>query len=260
MVAIEFRQDQLEVVVSSDRKTMGSRAAKEVGALIKTLLASRQTINMMFAAAPSQSEFLDELLHMEGIDWSRINGFHLDEYVGLEPGRTERFEHFLRTNVFERASFKNVYYIDAAELHGEGVVERYSKLLREHPIDIACIGIGENGHIAFNDPPVADFADTHNFKVVELDDKCRTQQVNDGCFPHFDAVPTHAYTVTVPGIMSAQYIACIVPSKNKSEAVKNTLLGPIDTSCPASVLRTHQRATLYLDRDAASLVLDADHL
>lgn len=256
MVVQEFYQDQLEVVVCRDREAMGSTAAAEVGALIKRLLEERTYINMMFAAAPSQSEFLEELLQMEGIDWARINGFHLDEYVGLEATRLEKFAHFLRKNVFEKQPFKKVYYIDAGTLEGEDIVERYSSLLREHPIDIACIGIGENGHIAFNDPPVADFVDTQNFKVVELDEDCRIQQVNDGCFPHFDDVPTKAYTVTVPGILSAQYIYCIVPSKSKSEAAKNTLLGPIATTCPASVLRTHQRTKLYLDRDSASLVLD----
>lgn len=259
MVLQEFFQHQLEVVVCRDRKAMGSTAAAEVGALIKRLLGERTNINMMFAAAPSQSEFLEELLQMEGIDWSRINGFHLDEYVGLEAMRPEKFEHFLRKHVFEKAPFKTVHYIDDASLEDEDIVARYSNLLKENPIDIACIGIGENGHIAFNDPPVADFVDTKNFKVVELDEACRIQQVNDGCFPDFDAVPTRAYTVTVPGILSAQYIYCIVPSKNKREAVKNTLLGPIATACPASVLRTHQRTKLYLDQDAAALVLEAYH-
>lgn len=252
----EFYQDQLQVGIYPDRQTMGYVAAQEAGHRIMDLLETRQILNMMFAAAPSQSEFLDELVQMEGIDWSRINGFHLDEYVGLDPMRPQRFDHFLRSHVFDRAPFKEVYYIDDVTLQGEGVVDRYSKLLREHPIDIACIGIGENGHIAFNDPHVADFVDPRNIKVVDLDERCRTQQVNDGCFPHFDDVPTRAYTVTVPGILSAQHIYCIVPSKNKSEAVKNTLLGPIETACPASVLRSHQRAKLYLDRDAASLVLD----
>ncbi len=253
---LEFFQDQLEVVLCRDRQTMGSMAAAEVGALIKRLLGERTYINMMFAAAPSQGEFLDELLQMEGIDWQRIRGFHLDEYVGLKATRPEKFEHFLRKNVFEKRPFKEVYYIDAGALEGEDIVARYANLLREHPIDIACIGIGENGHIAFNDPPVANFVDTKNFKIVELDEACRIQQVNDGCFPHFDDVPTRAYTVTVPGILSAQYIYCIVPSKNKAQAVKDTLLGPIATACPASVLRTHQRTKLYLDLDAASLILD----
>ena len=252
----EFSKDQLAVTVCRDRKSMGSVAAAEVGARIRQLLANRQSLNMMFAAAPSQNEFLAELLQSEGIDWSRINGFHLDEYMGLDAARPQRFDRFLRTHVFDQASFKQVHYIDHASLSGDEVVERYSNLLKEYPIDIACIGIGENGHIAFNDPHVADFADPYNFKVVDLDDLCRTQQVNDGCFPTFDDVPPRAYTVTIPGIMAAQYIYCIVPAKNKSQAVKDTLLGPIDPRCPASVLRSHQRAKLYLDREAASLVLD----
>ena len=256
MVVLEFCQDQLEVAVCPNREAMGCTAAAEVGALIQRLLETRQYINMMFAAAPSQSEFLEELLQMEGIDWSRVNGFHLDEYVGLDKTHPQRFAAFLGNHIFDKAPFNKVYYIEDTDLKGDGVVSRYSNLLREHPIDIACIGIGENGHIAFNDPHVADFADPHNFKIVDLDDRCRTQQVNDGCFPNFDAVPTRAYTVTVPGIMSARYIYCIVPSKNKSEAVKATLRGPIESSCPASKLRSHQRAKLYLDMEAASLILD----
>lgn len=254
MIVREFHQDQLEVFVCRDRKSMGSQAAQEVGALMRSLLAERQSLNMMFAAAPSQSEFLDELLQMEGIDWSRINGFHLDEYVGLDPQAPERFEHFLREQIFSRVPFKEVYYIDQVGLSDNEVVERYAKLLKDHPIDLACIGIGENGHIAFNDPPVANFVDTQNFRVVELDDACRTQQVNDGCFPTFDDVPKTAFTVTVPAIMSAQYIFCMVPAKNKSQAVRDALQGPIITACPASILRTHQRTKLYLDTESASLL------
>lgn len=256
MVVREFFQDQLEVAICNDRKAMGSTAARDVGAVIRRLLETRKHVNMMFAAAPSQSEFLEELLQTEGIDWSRINGFHLDEYVGLEKTHPQRFAAFLGSHIFDKVPFGQVYYIGDTDLQGDGVVCRYSNLLKENPIDIACIGIGENGHIAFNDPHVADFVDPSNFKIVDLDEQCRTQQVNDGCFPNFDAVPTKAYTVTVPGIMSAQYIYCIVPSKSKSEAVKDALRGPIDTSCPASVLRSHQRAKLYLDREAASLILD----
>lgn len=253
---LKFCQDQLEVAICRNRRDMGLTAAAEAGALIRRLLESRQHINMMFAAAPSQSEFLEELLTMEGIDWSRINAFHLDEYVGLEKSSPRRFAAFLRKHIFDKVPFNKVYYIDDTDLQGDSVVSRYSNLLREYPIDVACIGIGENGHIAFNDPHVADFADPHNFKIVDLDDRCRTQQVNDGCFPSFDEVPAKAYTVTVPGIMSAQYIFCMVPSRSKSEAVKSTLRGPIDPSCPASILRSHQRAKLYLDLEAASLILD----
>ena len=256
MVVQEFCQDQLEVAICRDRKAMGFNAAADVGAVVRRLLKIRKHVNMMFAAAPSQIEFLGELLQVDGIDWSRVNGFHLDEYVGLDKTHPQRFATFLGSHIFDKVSFYKVYYIDDTDLQGDGVVCRYSNLLREHPIDIACIGIGENGHIAFNDPHVTNFADPCNFKIVDLDDQCRTQQVNDGCFPNFDAVPTKAYTVTVPGIMSAQYIYCIVPSKSKSEAVKNTLRGPIETSCPASVLRTHQRTKLYLDREAASLIFD----
>lgn len=256
MMAKTFFQDQLEVSVFGNRVTMGYHAAEEAASVIRTLLAGQRYLNMLFAAAPSQSEFLEKLARFEEIDWSRIRAFHLDEYVGLEVGRPERFGSFLRHHVFDRVPFLEVYYIDDGNLGSEAVVARYARLLKEYPIDVACIGIGENGHIAFNDPHAADFADRHNFKIVDLDDRCRRQQVNDGCFPHVEAVPKQAYTVTVPAIMSARYVFCMVPGKSKEEAVRRTLLGPIEPACPASVLRSHQRAKLYLDRDSASLIAD----
>lgn len=247
----ELRQDQLNVKVAVDRDAMGKAAALDVSSRLRNLLNEQARVNMIFAAAPSQSEFLHYLKEAEGIEWSRVHAFHLDEYVGLTTGHPQSFGEFLRVNVFSQLPFGKVHYIEPSQ-DSESVLKQYGGLLRENPIDIACIGIGENGHLAFNDPHVADFSDPQNIKVVDLDSTCRQQQVNDGCFATIEDVPTHAYTVTIPTIMSARYIYCIVPAQSKAKAVQATVEGPISPSCPAAILRTHQRAMLYLDSDSAS--------
>lgn len=252
----EFMKDQLMIKIFESREEMGGNAAEEVVSRINELLSNKKTINMVFAAAPSQNDFLKELIADNSIDWSRIVAFHLDEYVGLENDAKQKFGTFLDEHIFNKVDFKEVYYIDQKGLSKEEIIDRYNELLKENPIDIACIGIGENGHIAFNDPHVADFADTSSFKLVDLDEECRTQQVNDGCFSALDKVPTHALTMTVPAILSADFIYCIVPSSSKSRAVKDTVNGPIETACPASILRSHPRSVLYIDKDAAELLQD----
>ncbi len=247
----EFKVDELLVKVYKTRDEMGMSAAYDVSERIKELLKIKDTINIVFAAAPSQNEFL-AYLSREDLDWNRINAFHMDEYIGLSPEAPQLFANFLKERLFAKKPFRNIFYIDGNVPNPEEECNRLTKLLEENPLDITCMGIGENGHIAFNDPHVADFNDPKKVKIVDLDERCRQQQVNDGCFKSIEEVPKYAVTMTIPTLVSAQYIFCIVPAKQKAEAVRNTLLGPIDESCPASILRRCKNAILYLDLDSAS--------
>jgi len=217
-------------------------------------LRMKETLSMVFASAPSQNEFLEGLSQSPGIHWSRVTAFHLDEYVGLSSEAPESFGHFLRMKLFEKVRPGNIYYLNgmAEDLGVE--CKRYTDLLKDHPLDIACIGIGENGHLAFNDPPFADFQDPRLIKVVDLDLASRQQQVHDGCFQNLDSVPKQAITLTIPTILSATFIYCMVPASSKAEAVRRTLEGPVSTSFPASILRTHKDSILFLDIDSAQLI------
>ena len=249
-----FTKDLLKVNVYSSRDEMGAAAAADVKAAIIRALDAKEEINMIFAAAPSQNEVLANLAHDPEIPWGRVNAFHMDEYIGLDKNAPQGFGNFLRDHIFGIAPFKSVNYIRIDAPNAEEECERYSALLRENPVDIVVLGIGENGHIAFNDPPFADFEDKKLVKTVKLDEVCRNQQVNDGCFATINDVPTHALTLTVPALTSGKELYCIVPAKTKARAVNMTVNGDITPSCPASILRTHKCATLYLDPDSASLI------
>lgn len=253
----EFFTDKLKVLVADSREEMGNIAAEAIHGKILELLAEKEHINMLFAAAPSQNEMLDTLASYSDIPWERINALHMDEYVKLPADAPQGFGNFLRRAIFGKVNFRTVSYLDGNAADIEEECKRYTALLEQYPLDIACIGIGENGHIAFNDPHVADFNDPKLVKVVDLDDRCRQQQVNDGCFASFDLVPRNALTLTVPSIFAAGYIACVVPAATKAEAVKNTVEGEIGEYCPATVIRRHNDATLYLDPDSASLLSKA---
>jgi glucosamine-6-phosphate deaminase len=250
----EMNAGKLKVKMFDTRQAMGQAAAEEASACIKELLAQKGEINIVFAAAPSQNEFLAGLAGDKSIDWSRINAFHMDEYIGLDPKAPQGFGNFLRDRLFGRAPFKSVNYLDGTSKDTRAECARYSALLKANPSDIVCMGIGENGHIAFNDPHVARFDDPEPVKVVELDGKCRQQQVNDGCFGSIDEVPTHALTLTIPALMSCSRVFCIVPAGTKAEAVYNTVNGEVSEKCPATILKTHKNATLYIDADSGSLI------
>ncbi|MFD0713835.1 glucosamine-6-phosphate deaminase [Paenibacillus sp. GCM10027626] len=241
--------DQLHVEVYDDRGAMGKAAGLAVAAKIKELLAAKPAIRMIFAAAPSQNELLQQLVSDSSIDWKRITAFHMDEYIGLPQNAPQAFSQFLRSKLFDLVKPGTVHLIDSANSIASECA-RYSALLQEAPIDIVCLGIGENGHIAFNDPPVADFQDSLTVKAVELDDVCRQQQVNDGCFPAFADVPAHALTLTIPALLSGAHLFCVVPGKAKRAAVERTLNGDISTACPSTILRNHASCTLYVDRDS----------
>ncbi len=250
----ELTVDKLRVRVYGSRQTMAVAAARAVADTIRRCIDQRGSCVVVFAAAPSQKEFLEALRLSQAIDWSHVKAFHLDEYLGLPEEAPQRFSRFLKEKLFDWVPLAEVHYLNGNADDPQKECIRYSRLLAENPIDIACIGIGENGHIAFNDPPVADFEDPYRIKVVELDEKCRLQQVHDGCFASLAEVPTHALTMTIPSIMSAKWVYCAVPGPTKQEAVKSAIEGPISTACPASILRRHPRSVLFLDSPAASLL------
>ena len=249
-----FKIDNLRVEIYENRTLMGEAAARDIKAKIAKLLTVKAEINMIFAAAPSQNDVLKALVEDQEIEWHRINAYHMDEYIGLDKDAPQGFGNFLREHILGLVPFKSVHYIDITTANPETEAERYGKLLQENPTDIVIMGIGENGHIAFNDPPVADFKDKKWVKPVKLDELCRQQQVNDGCFASLDKVPTHAMTLTVPTLVKAPYLFCIVPAPTKAKAVYETLNGSIDEHCPASILRTHDNAKLYLDNESSKLL------
>ena len=244
---------KLPVRIYDTRRNMGEAAAADVAACIRELLAVKQGIYMIFAAAPSQNEFLAALAATPGIEWNRIHALHMDEYVGLPADAPQGFGNFLRAAIFGQVPFASVDYI-GTESDPDETCRRYAALLQGIQVDIVCMGIGENGHIAFNDPPVADFNDPLTIKKVALDETCRLQQVHDGCFARIEEVPRYAVTLTVPTMFRARYIFCIVPAPTKANAVRATVCGPISEQCPASILRTHEHAILYTDSDSAALL------
>jgi glucosamine-6-phosphate deaminase len=243
-----------------DRTAMGAAAAEYVAHRLRFLLPGVGRARVIFAAAASQSEFLDALATAPGIDWSRVTAFHLDEYVGLPLGDERSFGEWLERRVWSRVRPGTVEKIDggAAGRDDDGPdaeSERYGRLLADGGIDLALIGIGENGHLAFNDPHVADFEDPRVVKPVEIDETSRNQQVRDGAFPSFDAVPRLALTVTMSTILASRAISVVVPGAQKATAVAAALTGPIATTCPASALRRHPDARMFVDTAAISGVL-----
>lgn len=248
-----FKKDKLTVKAYPTTDEMSDHAAAEVSSKIKELIEEKGVINMIFAAAPSQSAFFKKLTSYKDIDWSKINAFHMDEYIGLKEDAPQRFGNFLKRELFDFLPFRSIYYLNGNNT-SEEETKRYTDLLKENPTDIVCLGIGENGHIAFNDPHVADFNDPNMVKEVTLDEMCRQQQVNDKCFNTLSDVPNSALTLTIPALLSGRFLYCIVPFKSKAQAVYNTINGEITEECPASILRTRENTTLFLDKDSASLL------
>lgn len=255
---IQLKKGSLSVRVFDTRTAMGRAVAGDVVRAVRAVLEEKAEVNILFAAAPSQQELLDELRGSD-IPWDRVRAFHMDEYIGLPSGDPRGFGAFLDRALFSYVPLKRVYYmIGAGDEPGgddaDAVCRRYAALLEEMPLDIVLMGIGENGHLAFNDPPVADFNDPETVKAVILDVACRRQQVNDGCFPSLDDVPRRAVTLTVPELVRPPYLFCTVPGERKAAAVKRTLEDPVETACPASILRT-AGGGLYLDKDSGACLL-----
>jgi len=214
----------------------------------------RGVARAMFATGNSQLAFVRMLVEeTAGVPWADTVVFHMDEYVGVGPDHPAGFQHWIRRRIVEPARPRAAYYVEGL---GDATAEcsRYAGLLRAHPLDLCCLGIGENGHLAFNDPHVADFADVRKVKVVELDAACRRQQVGEGHFASDDDVPDLAMTVTIPALLAATRVLAVVPEARKAEAVRASLEGPVSRSCPASILQRAPHATVFLDADSARLL------
>lgn len=243
--------------VFPERTAMGAAAAALVQAEVARLLQLQPYVRIIMACAPSQDDYYAALIPLARATpelWARVEVFHMDDYVGLNARHPQSFRHYLKTHFLDHVPVAAFNPIRGEANSAEAEIARYSALLSAAPIDIISMGIGENGHIAFNDPPVADFNDPHLIKVVELDPVCRQQQVNDGCFASLADVPRHAFSLTLPVFAAAGLLCCIVPTARKANAVRDTLHAPVGTACPATLLRNHPRAELFVDAAAASLL------
>jgi glucosamine-6-phosphate deaminase len=249
-----FQAEALSVRVFPTQAELARAVAAEAQATLQKGIEQNGGAAMIFAAANSQIQSLDVLVALGGVDWSRVTMFHMDEYLGLDAQHPASFRRFLRERVEQRVHPKAFQYIEGEALQPLAECERYAELLAAQPIDLCLLGIGENGHLAFNDPPVADFADHHIVKLVKLDEACRQQQVGEGHFPNLAAVPQYAFTLTIPALCAARRMLCIVPERRKAQAVRDALRGPISTACPASFLRQQAHCTLFLDAESASLL------
>lgn len=249
----ELLSDSLRIKIFENSDALGKVASMSVAQKLNEVIGKNGHANLILATGASQFSFLEHL-RKETIDWEKITVFHLDEYLGIPESHPASFRKYLKERILEKVQAGQVHYLegDASDVIAEA--SRYEALLKNHPIDLACIGIGENGHIAFNDPPVADFNDPRLVKVVVLDQACRLQQLGEGWFPSLEEVPTHALSLTIPAIMSCATISCVVPDERKARAVYETVRGEISTACPASILRRHPDAVLYLDPFSAKLL------
>ncbi len=246
-----FTVDHLDIRVFQKHTDMGAAAADFVAQRLNAAIRETGNAHLILATGASQFDFLDALKTRD-IDWSRITVFHLDEYKDMSIHHPASFRKYLKERILDEVQPAQVHFLQGDAENIDAEVQRYEALLKEHEIDIACIGIGENGHIAFNDPPVADFEDPQLVKVVELDDACRRQQLGEGWFPILEEVPTYALSLTIPAIMRCKTISSVVPDARKARAVHDTLYSMISTLCPASILRKHPNTVLWLDAGSAS--------
>ncbi len=249
-----YSVDRLRVRIFSTLGDLAAAAADDAAAVLKAAIGARGRARAIIATGNSQDQFLDQLVQRSGIDWARVELFHMDEYLGMPITHPASFRRYLKQRVFDRVKPKAAHYLEGDALEPLKAMRDYAAQLAAAPVDLCCLGIGENGHLAFNDPPVADFADPETLKLVKLDEKCRRQQVGEGHFPHLDAVPAYAITLTIPALCRVGRMIAVVPEKRKADAVKASLEGPIATNCPGSFLRQQAHAVLYLDADSASLL------
>ncbi len=246
--------DELRVNVAGDEAEMAQAAANDAADGLRAAIDARGEANVMLATGNSQLAFLTALVPAPGIAWDRVRAFHMDEYVGLSPSHSASFQRYMRERVASQLPVKEFHYLTGDTADAEAEAARYEALLRAHPLDLCCCGIGENGHLAFNDPPVADFDDPRDVKIVALEPESRNQQVGEGHFATVDDVPTHAITVTIPALLRARRVLAIVPEARKAKPVHDALYGPVTTACPASILRRQPHATLYLDAESSQLL------
>jgi glucosamine-6-phosphate deaminase len=249
-----FHIDALTVKIYENPSLLAADAASIAHNYLVSLLAAKDSATILLATGDSQIQFLQQLIDLGGIDWSRIIFFHLDEYLGISGDHPASFCDYLREKVEKLVKSRQFNYLNGDSLLPLAECRRYGKLLQQNAIDLCFLGIGENGHLAFNDPDVADFDDPDAVKLVKLDDRNRQQQYKQGHFPTLAAVPQYAFTVTLPTICQAKKIICLASTLRKATIIEEMLTGAIATHCPASILRKQAQATLFLDRDAASLL------
>ena len=252
MPARSFVVDQATVRVHATGEDLAHDAAEEAAGTVAAAIAARGAAHVMFATGNSQLAFLDALTSRGDVDWSSLVGYHLDEYVGVDADHPASFRRYLRERIVDRVHPQRFHYLAGDSPDPDRECQRYASLLAGHRLDLCCLGIGENGHLAFNDPPVADFEDPELVKVVELDERCRRQQVGVGHFGSVEAVPPRAMTVTIPGLLAARRVLAVVPEARKRGPVLVALTGPVSTDCPASILRTQPHALLELDAGSAA--------
>ena len=247
----------LKTQIFESRDAMGVAAARKFQGWVEEALRTKPRCRVVFGCAPSQDQFFSSLVREARSKpdlWRRVEVFHMDDYVGCTEAQPQSFRAYLRRHFLDHIEPAGFRPIRGEADPPSAEAERYAALLAEAPIDVIAMGIGENGHVAFNDPPVADFSDSVLAKVVEIDDACRQQQVNDGCFPRLSLVPRRAITITLPVFARAGRLCCFVPGIRKAAAVRRAVLDPIGPACPATILRLHPCAELFLDREAASLL------
>jgi glucosamine-6-phosphate deaminase len=250
----KFQVDHLPVEIYASNTSLGEAAAMQAAKILKTVLAKKAQANAIFATGNSQLTFFQALLQQAGIEWTRVNIFHMDEYVGMPASHPASFRRYLHEKLVDRVKPQQFFGVEGDSPDPSVECAHYEALLKSHPADMCCLGIGENGHLAFNDPPFANFKDPRLVKIVTLDERSRRQQVGEGHFPNLESVPTHAITLTIPALLAARQVLAIVPEGRKAQAVQSALHGPVTTDCPASILRQNDHAILYLDNDSAALV------
>lgn len=242
---------KLKLEIHDDRRQMGSAAALHGVSIINRIIAEKGEVNVVFAAAPSQVELYEGILASD-IDFSKIRCFHMDEYIGLAEDASQRFGNYLDEHLFSKAPWKAVHVIKGYAKDPQQECHRYAQLLKQFPPDVIFHGIGENGHLAFNDPPVANFQDTETVKIVHMDEVCRMQQVHDGCFESIEQVPKMAISLTIPILTAmANFLVVTVPGPTKIDAIYHTVTDKIDERCPATILRRHNNVRLFIDKEAA---------
>lgn len=251
--------ERLKIEIHASREEAGNAAAAAVAQQLTKLSRLRESIGVIFATGASQLATLRALTAMSNVPWSRVEGFHMDEYVGISPDHRASFRRYLRTELTERVQLKVFHEIDGNALSPDLECRKYAQALRLADPQVCLLGIGENGHLAFNDPGVAEFDDPLDMKIVELDEDCKRQQVAEGWFASVDEVPARALTLTIPSLLRVPKLIVSVPGPRKASIVGRALAEAISTSCPATILRTHPDATVYLDPESAA-ELDKDGL
>jgi glucosamine-6-phosphate deaminase len=249
-----FKAGQLSVRAYASPADLSADVASVTQVYLKKVLKAKGKAAAILATGNSQIKFLEQLIRLGGVDWSKITLFHMDEYLGISGDHKASFRRYMRERVANLVKPRAFHYLEGDALLPMDECARYTKLLKAQPIDLCCLGVGENGHLAFNDPPVANFKDKHSVTIAKLDDRCRLQQVGEGHFPNMDYVPQYALTLTIPMLCSAKKLLCIAPEKRKAQAVRAALQGPISTDCPASILRRQAHATMFVDTDSVSLL------